>query len=81
LRCGVAFLDFVDVSITNIALPSIRRSLHFSVDGLQWIPSGYLLGSTFILAAAVTGLRTTNTRGETEPAASDAEPDASLAAS
>jgi EmrB/QacA subfamily drug resistance transporter len=43
LLCGVAFLDFVDASITNIALPSIRSSLHFSVDGLQWIPSGYLL--------------------------------------
>jgi EmrB/QacA subfamily drug resistance transporter len=43
LLCGVAFLDFVDASITNIALPSIRHSLHFSVDGLQWIPSGYLL--------------------------------------
>jgi EmrB/QacA subfamily drug resistance transporter len=43
LLCGVAFLDFVDGSITNVALPSIRRSLHFSVDGLIWIPSGYLL--------------------------------------
>jgi EmrB/QacA subfamily drug resistance transporter len=43
LLCGVAFLDFVDGSITNVALPSIRRSLHFSVDGLTWIPSGYLL--------------------------------------
>src|SRR5438132_10634067 len=43
LLCAVAFLDFVDASITNVALPSIRRSLHFSVDGLQWIPSGYLL--------------------------------------
>ena len=43
LLCMVAFLDFVDASITNVALPSIRRSLHFSVDGLQWIPSGYLL--------------------------------------
>jgi hypothetical protein len=36
----VAFLDFVDASITSIALPSIRRALHFSVDGLQWSPSG-----------------------------------------
>jgi EmrB/QacA subfamily drug resistance transporter len=43
LLCMVAFVDFVDASITNVALPSIRRSLHFSVDGLQWIPSGYLL--------------------------------------
>jgi EmrB/QacA subfamily drug resistance transporter len=43
LLCAIAFLDFVDASITNVALPSIRRSLDFSVDGLQWIPSGYLL--------------------------------------
>jgi len=43
LLCAIAFLDFVDASITNVALPSIRHSLHFSVDGLQWIPSAYLL--------------------------------------
>jgi EmrB/QacA subfamily drug resistance transporter len=41
--CAVAFLDFVDASIVNIALPSIRRDLHFSVESLQWVPSGYLL--------------------------------------
>ena len=34
LLCGIAFLDFVDASIVNIALPSIRSSLHFSVEGL-----------------------------------------------
>jgi EmrB/QacA subfamily drug resistance transporter len=43
LLCAIAFLDFVDASITNVALPSIRHSLAFSVDGLQWIPSAYLL--------------------------------------
>jgi EmrB/QacA subfamily drug resistance transporter len=43
LLCAVAFLDFVDASIVNVALPSIRRDLHFSVQGLQWIPSAYLL--------------------------------------
>src|SRR5438067_1109444 len=43
LLCSVAFLDFVDASIVNIALPSIRHALHFSVAGLQWVPSGYLL--------------------------------------
>ena len=43
LLCAVAFLDFVDASIVNIALPSIRQELHFSVQGLQWVPSGYLL--------------------------------------
>jgi EmrB/QacA subfamily drug resistance transporter len=43
LLCAIAFLDFVDASITNVALPTIRSSLHFSVEGLQWIPSAYLL--------------------------------------
>ncbi|HXL87373.1 MAG TPA: MFS transporter [Streptosporangiaceae bacterium] len=39
----VAFMDFVDASIVNVALPSIRHDLHFSVQGLQWVPSAYLL--------------------------------------
>src|SRR6201993_3725086 len=43
LLCVVAFLDFVDASIVNVALPSIRRDLHFSVQSLQWVLSGYLL--------------------------------------
>src|SRR5438067_10139131 len=43
LLCAVAFLDFVDASIVNIALPSIRRALHFSVADLQWVPAAYLL--------------------------------------
>ena len=43
LLCAIAFLDFVDASIVNIALPTIRRTLHFSEAGLQWVPSGYLL--------------------------------------
>jgi EmrB/QacA subfamily drug resistance transporter len=43
LLCAIAFLDFVDASIVNVALPSIRRALHFSVQDLQWVPSGYLL--------------------------------------
>jgi EmrB/QacA subfamily drug resistance transporter len=41
--CMVGFLDFVDASIVNVALPSIRHELDFSVQGLQWVLSGYLL--------------------------------------
>jgi EmrB/QacA subfamily drug resistance transporter len=41
--CAVGFLDFVDTSIVNVALPSIRHDLHFSVQNLQWVLSGYLL--------------------------------------
>src|SRR3954468_18674094 len=43
LLAAVAFLDFVDASIVNIALPTIRRDLGFSQEDLQWVPSGYLL--------------------------------------
>src|SRR3954453_18316285 len=43
LRAPGAFLDFVEASIVNIALPSIRRDLGFSEQVLQWVPSAYLL--------------------------------------
>jgi MFS family permease len=43
LLCTVAFLDFVDITIVNVALPSMRVALHMSVQNLQWIPSAYLL--------------------------------------
>src|SRR5688572_1266399 len=43
LLCAVAFIDFVDASIVNVALPSIRDDLSFSVQSLQWVLSGYLL--------------------------------------
>jgi EmrB/QacA subfamily drug resistance transporter len=40
---AAAFLDFVDASITNVALPHIRLALGFSQQTLQWVPDGYLL--------------------------------------
>jgi MFS family permease len=43
LLCAVQFLDVADSSIMNVALPSIRRDLGFSVQGLQWVLSGYLV--------------------------------------
>ncbi|MDX6204874.1 MAG: hypothetical protein QOF39_931, partial [Frankiales bacterium] len=58
LLCSVAFLDFVDASIVNIALPDIRKDLGFSVQGLQWVPSGYLLtyGGFMLLGGRVADL-------------------------
>jgi EmrB/QacA subfamily drug resistance transporter len=41
--CAVGFLDFLDTSIVNVALPSIARDLHFSVQNLQWVLSGYIV--------------------------------------
>ncbi|MEU8800238.1 MFS transporter [Spirillospora sp. NPDC048819] len=43
LLCAIAFLDFIDASIVNVALPAIRDDLDFSVQDLTWVPSGYLL--------------------------------------
>ncbi len=43
LLCAVGFLDLIDVTIVNVALPAIRDDLGFSVQELQWVPSAYLL--------------------------------------
>jgi EmrB/QacA subfamily drug resistance transporter len=43
LLCAVQFLDLLDSSILNVALPSIQRDLHFSQQSLQWVLSGYIL--------------------------------------
>jgi EmrB/QacA subfamily drug resistance transporter len=43
LLCAVQFLDILDSSIVNVALPSIQRDLGFSQQNLQWVLSGYLV--------------------------------------
>jgi EmrB/QacA subfamily drug resistance transporter len=43
LVCLAGFLDFIDTTIVNIALPSIREHLQSTVQSLQWTVSGYLL--------------------------------------
>jgi EmrB/QacA subfamily drug resistance transporter len=39
----VQFMDVLDASILNIALPSIKKDLHFSPESLQWVLNGYIL--------------------------------------
>ena len=39
----VQFMDILDASILNIALPSIKRDLGFSQQDLQWVVNGYIL--------------------------------------
>ncbi|OKP89154.1 MFS transporter [Paenibacillus helianthi] len=41
---GALFLDGVDLSMVNIALPSIGNELHLSTGSLQWIVNAYILG-------------------------------------
>src|ERR1700749_3216050 len=46
---GALWLDALDVSMVGVALPSIRTSLGLSTSSLQWIVSGYVLGSVGLL--------------------------------
>ncbi|MEU0936701.1 MULTISPECIES: MFS transporter [unclassified Embleya] len=52
--CLIAgFITLLDVSIVNVALPSIRAGLDASVSDIQWVLSGYAL--TFGLALVPAG--------------------------
>ena len=37
------FMTILDVSIVNVALPSIAKDLHFSRDNLQWVITAYAI--------------------------------------
>src|ERR1022692_3075815 len=49
-----AFMNLLDVSIVNIAIPSIQRNLHASYADVQWALAGYTLAYALVL---VTGGR------------------------
>ncbi|MGI5426434.1 MFS transporter [Streptomyces sp. CA-179760] len=49
-----AFMDLVDVTIVNIAIPSIRRESGASFSEIQWITAGYALA---FAAGLITGGR------------------------
>ncbi len=36
-------MSYLDNNVTNVAIPTIQRSLHLSITGLEWIVSSYLL--------------------------------------
>jgi EmrB/QacA subfamily drug resistance transporter len=41
--CAAFFMTVLDVSIVNVALPSIGRSLEFSRENLQWVITAYAI--------------------------------------
>jgi EmrB/QacA subfamily drug resistance transporter len=49
-----AFMDLVDVTIVNVAIPSIRREAGASFSQIQWITAGYALA---FAAGLITGGR------------------------
>jgi len=55
-----AFMNLLDVSIVNIAIPSIQRGLHASYADVQWTLAGYALSYALVL---ITGGRLGDTFG------------------
>jgi len=55
-----AFMNLLDVSIVNIAIPSIQRDLHASYSDVQWALAGYTLAYALVL---ITGGRLGDTFG------------------
>src|ERR1700722_8111278 len=43
LACVAQFMVILDVSVVNVALPSIGRDLHYSPVGLQWVVNAFVL--------------------------------------
>jgi EmrB/QacA subfamily drug resistance transporter len=41
--CAAFFMTVLDVSIVNVALPSIGKALHFSPTNLQWVITAYAI--------------------------------------
>jgi MFS family permease len=52
--CASIFVVVMDISIVNIALPTIRRDMHASESGLQWTVDAYtlVLASFLVLAGS-----------------------------
>ena len=55
-----AFMNLLDISIVNIAIPSIQRDLHASYADVQWALAGYTLAYALVL---ITGGRLGDTFG------------------
>jgi EmrB/QacA subfamily drug resistance transporter len=43
IACMAQFMVVLDITVVNIALPSVQRGLHFSPANLQWIVNAYTL--------------------------------------
>src|ERR1700743_2414503 len=62
--CMSLLIVGIDVTIVNVALPSIRQDLHASLSGLQWSVDAYtLVIGSFLMAAGSTADRFGRRRG------------------
>ncbi len=52
IAVGLAtFMTYLDNNVTNVAIPTIQRSLHLSIAGLEWVVSSYVLVFAGLLLA------------------------------
>src|ERR1700745_3248058 len=53
--CLAQLMIVLDVTIVNVALPSIQRDLHFSQSNLTWVVNAFLVtfGSLLLLAGRI----------------------------
>src|SRR6516164_1073310 len=45
------FMTYLDNNVTNVAIPTIQRSLHLSIASLEWVVSSYILVFASLLLA------------------------------
>jgi EmrB/QacA subfamily drug resistance transporter len=54
--CTATFMLLLDITVVNVALPAIQRSLHSSFTDLQWVVDAYSLTlAALLLSAGVVG--------------------------
>ncbi len=54
--CTAIFMLLLDITVVNVALPDIQRSLHSTFSDLQWVVDAYSLTlAAFLLTAGVIG--------------------------
>ena len=54
--CTAIFMLLLDITVVNVALPDIQRSLHSNFSDLQWVVDAYSLTlAAFLLTAGVVG--------------------------
>ena len=49
---AAALMDMLDVTVVNVALPTIRTHLHAGPTALEWVVSGYMLSFAALLITA-----------------------------
>jgi len=54
--CTATFMLLLDITVVNVALPDIQRSLHSTFSDIQWVVDAYSLTlAAFLLTAGVVG--------------------------